>query len=165
MDLNRLRLLLAAPLASLFLVLSLCAFVTQRPASSGFLIPMVRLHHDPQEPLGCDGRPEFIRLTHDEKTWINEAEVPSDQLPHAISDLMENRAERVVYVIVDSDLSYGQFAAFLDRIANSTTDLRVVVVSGEVLIAFKKRPDHCDFVYPINEFAPPWNATAARLSH
>jgi hypothetical protein len=38
MDLNRLRLLVAAPMASLFLVLSLCAFVMQQPGSVGWQV-------------------------------------------------------------------------------------------------------------------------------
>lgn len=153
MDLNRLRSLLAAPMASLFLMLSLCVFVVQRPGSTGTRIPMIRLHHDPLEPTDCGGRTEFVRLTKDGKTWINEAEITPDRLAATVSYLMENRAERVVYVVVDSDLTYGQFAEFLATVENATTDLRVVVVSGEILRAFKENHDLCDFVYPANEFS------------
>jgi len=151
MDFNRLRLIVAPALASLFLILSLCAFVVQRPVSAGFRVPMVRIHHDPQEPYDCDGRPEFLRLTKDGRTWVNEAEIPGGQLASTVASLMENRAERVVYVMVDSELSYGQFAGFLGKIAAATSDLHVVVVSGEVRRAFEKRPDLCDFVYPVNQ--------------
>lgn len=65
---------------------------------------------------------------------------------------MESRAERVVYVVVDSDFSYGRFAEFLDKISGATPDLHVVVISGEVRKAFEKSHDLCDFVYPANEF-------------
>jgi biopolymer transport protein ExbD len=104
MDPFRLRSLIAPAMASLFLMLSLCAFMVQRPASVGFRIPMVRLHHDPLEPYDCDGRTEFLRLTKDGKTWINETEIPADQVRQRVATLMEDRAERVVYVVVDSEL-------------------------------------------------------------
>jgi hypothetical protein len=139
-------------MTSLFLVLSLCAFVVQKPESAGFRIPMIRLHHDPHEPYDCGGRTEFVRLTKDGRTWINETEVPSNRLVQTVSSLMENRAELVVYVIVDSDLSYGQFAEFLGKVKGAKTDLHVVVVSGDILRAFEKRHDVCDFVYSRNEF-------------
>jgi biopolymer transport protein ExbD len=155
MDLNRLLAILAAPFACLFLLLALYTFAVQKPASTGFRVPMIRLHHNPQEPTDCGGRTEFVRLTRDGKTWINEDEVAPDRLARTVSRLMENRAERVVYVVVDSDLSYGQFAGFLDKVEGSTTDLHVVVISGQILRAFQMNHDVCDFVYPATEFARP----------
>jgi biopolymer transport protein ExbD len=152
MDPFRFRVLIAPAMASLFLVLSLCAFVVQKPESVGIRIPMIRIHHDPHEPYDCGGRPVFVRLTRDGKSWINETEVTSNRLVPVVSALMENRAERVVYVVVDSDLSYGQFVTFLDRIKGATDDLHVVVVSGVILKAFKENHDLCDFIYPGNDF-------------
>lgn len=127
MDFNRLYAILAAPLTCLFLIPVLCTFAMQRPSSVGFRIPMIRLHHDPNQ-MTCDGRPEFVRLARDGKTWINGTEVPSGKLASTISGLMESRAERVVYVIADSDLSYGQFAALLGKVKGSTADFHVVVI-------------------------------------
>jgi len=152
MDLNRLRALVAAPIASLFLILSLCAFVIQSPHSLGFRIPMIRIHHNPNEPYDCGGRPEFVRLTKDGRTRINNIEVSSSRLAPTISGLMESRAERFVFVIVDSDLSYGQFAEFLGKVKGSTADLHVVVLSGAILKALNENHDLCDLVYPGNEF-------------
>lgn len=155
-------------MASLFLVLCLCAFVVQRPESVGFRIPMVRIHRTYQHEFSCDGRFEFIRLTRDGKTWINATEIPTDQVRQRVAALMENRAERVIYVIVDSELSYGQFAAFMDRIEGATDDLYVIVVSGETRREFMKNrvlvgplkvykmeenpPSVCDLVVSETEF-------------
>ena len=149
MGLDRLRTLLAAPLASLFLILSLSAFGGRTPPSYGFLIPVIQLHHEPQEPTDCGGRSEFIRLTKDGKTWINEDEFPPAQIAPAIASMMESRAERVVYVVVDSELSYWQFAGFLDQIQGATSDLHVVLVSGVVRREFETSHDLCDFVVPV----------------
>jgi biopolymer transport protein ExbD len=113
---------------------------------------VIRLHHNPNEPTDCGGRVEFVKLTKDGRTWINDTEVSSNRLAPTISALMENRAERIVYVVGDSDLSYGQFVEFLGKVKNATTDLHVVVVSGEILRAFEENHDLCDFVYPEKEF-------------
>jgi hypothetical protein len=165
MDPFRIRTLIAPAMASLFLVLSLCAFVVQRPEPVGFRIPMVRIHRTYQHEFSCDGRFEFFRLTRDGKTWINATEIPEDQVRLKVAHLMENRAERVVYVMVDSELSYGQFAAFMDSIEGATDDLHIIVVSGEIRREFMKNrvlvrplkaykmeespPSVCDFVYSV----------------
>ncbi len=155
MESDRLLALLTAPFASLFLVLSLSAFVAQTPVSEGIRIPVIRLHHDAQEPTDCDGRSEFVRLTADGKTWINSGEVPENRLTVTIANLMENRAERVAYLVADSDLSYGKFAGLLDKVTGATTNLHFVVVSGEIRRALEtNRELLCDFVYPAVEFRP-----------
>jgi len=140
--------LLAAPMASLFLILLVFGLIDWRPASVGFRVPMIRLHHDPNEPSDCGGRAEFVRLTKDGRTWINSEEIPAGQVQAAVAAQMANRAERVVYVVADSELSYGQFASFLDRVSGATSDLHVVLVSGEIRRAFEKNYDVCDFRYP-----------------
>jgi biopolymer transport protein ExbD len=152
MDLNRLRLLVAAPMASLFLVLSLCAFVLQQPRSVGIRIPMIRIHHKPMEMTDCGGNSVFLRMTKDGKTWMNSEELPADQLRQTVAKVMENRAERVVFVVVDSELTYSQFTGFWEKIAGATSDLHVIVVSGEVLREFKQNHDVCDFVISESEF-------------
>jgi biopolymer transport protein ExbD len=165
MNLNRLRSILAAPMAALFLILVLCIFAVRRPPSVGFSIPMVRIHRTYHNEFSCDGRFEFLRLTNDGKTWINEAKIPVNQVRHRVAALMEDRAERVVYVVVDSELSYGQFAEFLGKIEGATTDLHVVVISGEISREFMKErvlvsplktdrmeedsPSVCDPVFPV----------------
>ncbi len=138
MDLNRLSSLFGAPLASFFLILVLCTFAVQRPVSVGFNVPMVRIHRTLQHEFSCDGRFEFFRLTKDGKTWINAAEIPADQVRARVAALMENRAERVVYVIADSELSYGRFMEFLGKIEGATTDLHIVVISGEIRRMFEE---------------------------
>jgi hypothetical protein len=142
------RSLVAPASACLFLILVLWAFLAWQPVSKGFSFPMIRLQHDPNE-ISCDGRNEFLRLTKDGKTWINREEVPVERIRAEVAAIMENRAERVVYIEVDSELSIDQFAQFVDRVADSTSDLHLVLVSGEVRRALEQhKNDLCDFRYP-----------------
>jgi biopolymer transport protein ExbD len=168
MDFERLRSMVAVPFASLFLILLLCTMAVRRPAAVGFRVPVVRIHHDPNQPYDCDGRPEFVRLTRDEKTWINATEIPRDRIASKIAEIMETRAERIVYVMVDSEFTYGEFAEFMGQIEGSIPDLHVVVISGEVRRRFEKSREEfsktfdgrhfpsedplnvCDFVFSAN---------------
>ena len=153
MDLDRLLSIAAAPFCCMFLIVLVVSMARVRPQGSvGHSVPVVRIHHDPQEPTDCGGRTEFIRLTKDGRTWINEDQVPANRLVQRIAGLMKNRAERVVYFIADSELSFGQFAEFLDKVSGATSDLRVVVVSGEARRAFEKSHDVCDFVLSPDSF-------------
>jgi len=139
-------------------MLDLCAVLNLKPISVGMRIPVVRIHRDPNRGFSCDNRAVFLRLTRDGRTWINETEIPAGQFVPAVAEIMENRAERVAYIVVDSDLSYGQFAQFADKVAGAAAGLHVVVLSGEIRRAFENRQrealDECDLVFPANEFAP-----------
>jgi biopolymer transport protein ExbD len=153
MDADRLRVLLAAPLASLFLVLSLCAFVVQRPISAGIEIPIVRIHRDPNRNYTCDGRPLFMRLTKDGKSWINETEIPPNQIGPTVSIVMENRAKRVVYVVVDSELSYGQFVSFMNRMNSATPNLHLILISGAIRREFEASRNEFSKAFAKGQFA------------
>jgi biopolymer transport protein ExbD len=136
MDLNRLRQLVAAPLASVLMIMVLCTFVVRKPASSGIRIPLVRIHRNLYPGYTCDSRSIYLRYTADRKTWINEDEFPMSQLLPRLAEILENRAERVAYIVVDSNLSYGQFMEFTDKIKGTVQDLHVIVISGEIRRAF-----------------------------
>jgi len=113
---------------------------------------MIRIHHNPMEMTDCGGNSVFLRLTKDGKTWMNSEELSMDLLRQTVAKVMENRAERVVFVVVDSELTYGQFTGFWDKVAGATNDLHVIVVSGEILREFKKNHDLCDFAITESEF-------------
>jgi hypothetical protein len=73
MDLNRLRALLAAPMAALFLILLLSTFAVQRPASVGMYLPLPKVRTVPFKD--CDfvsDRSIVAQLHKDGSTWINE---------------------------------------------------------------------------------------------
>ena len=154
MDLYRLRALLAAPLASLFLVLAVCGFVIQRPVSAGIYIPVIR--NDPGSPQQqpCPNRSILLRLTKDGRAWINGTELSPSQIAPIVAEVTENRSKRDVYVLADSEVSYGQFAEFLGKIVGSTSDLHVGLISGDMRKLFEEYPVPCGFVFPANEFAP-----------
>ena len=130
MNLIRLRELLAAPVAGLLLLLILCVLVERRPQPAfGLRVPMMKLK---QHPLGyvCeDDIPIVLRLTADGRMWFNQTEVAPEHLGPLVAKVVESRGERVVYVMADPSVLYGQFAGFLGRVNYSVPDLHVVLLT------------------------------------
>ena len=98
MGLERFRTLLALPLASLFLILLVCASAIQQPPSMGVRMPLLRLR-PPRQDISCDGRWVFVELLDDGKIEVNLEPVPPQDVSTLVGKLMESHAERVVFLI------------------------------------------------------------------
>ena len=87
MDLNRLSSLVAAPMASLFLVLALCAFVGQRPGAVGMNLPIVQVRTVSYGD--CEGvdRDIVVLLHKDGSYWLNEEKAPTGKLGSKLSEI------------------------------------------------------------------------------
>ena len=156
MDLNRLRLLVAAPMAGLFLVLSLCALVQQRPASVGIFIPMIRVRTIPD--YDCPGVDRWIvvQLHKDGSYWINEEQVPANELRPRLTEIYENRKYKLIYMFSDPDVSFGEFASFYNTVASSTSDLRIGLRTRQLQEQFEKCPleSSCGLEWPDKTYIP-----------
>ena len=127
MDLNRLRSLLAAPLASLFLILAFCTFELQKPPSVGMVLPLARVREIPG--YNCPGvdRTIYAQLHKDGSYWINETQVPANELRLRLAEIYENRQEKILPISSDPDVSYGEFANFYSKVESSTSNLRIIL--------------------------------------
>ena len=156
MDLSRLRLLLAPALASLLLLLTPCIFSVQSPPSMGIKIPLLKLHHH-NDQMTCDGRWEFVQLLDDGTTKINEEQIREEDLAPLVSNIMESRAERVVYVVPSPGIPYSRFVETLSTLRKATPDLHIGVLSGKVRDAYMQPglDRHylpCDIEWPAGEY-------------
>jgi biopolymer transport protein ExbD len=164
MNASQLRLWLAAPMASLFLVLSLCAFAMERTSSTGIYIPLLRLHRSTQAEFSCDGRFIFVQLRADGTTWINEESIPFEQLRARLTKLMENRAEPVAFLVPESDISYPRFIYAVDAMRKASSDMHIGVLSGKLRNEYlqtgknhklaEPRYVPCDIIWPSHESEP-----------
>ena len=173
MDLSRLRMLLAAPVASLFVVLLLCELAVHRPQPAvGLRVPMVKLKKHSQGYMCEDDWPHVVRLAADGRMWFVRTEVAPDKLGPLIAKVNEGRHEHVLYLLVDPSVSYEQFADFLDKVQSSTSGLHVLLLSGQLrnytgpVVVHIPPPDQtvffpsCDFEWSENGFdAPSMNET------
>jgi biopolymer transport protein ExbD len=155
MDPFRLRSLIAPAMASLFLVLSLCAFVVQRPPSVGIHIPMTRVRAVPFSDC-FDDRDVFVRIDKDGSTWINQTRENPGKLGPVLAEIFQNRNEqRVVYVLPDPDVSFGEFADIYDKVASSTQDLHVGLITSQLTAQLEQCPlgSTCGFEWPDQRYS------------
>ena len=153
MDLYRLRALLAAPLASLLLVLVICGFVIQRPVSAGIHMPMTKVEVIPAEDCfrGLRDRDIVLRIKNDGTTWINETIESRGIIRETLSKIYENRDEKIAYFLVDPDVPYGEFADFYDQAASSTPDLHIGLLTRGLRNQVEQCPSGsgCTIEWPI----------------
>ncbi|MGA2890871.1 MAG: hypothetical protein ABSE51_22850 [Terracidiphilus sp.] len=158
MDLNHLGSLLAAPMASLFLVLSLCAFMLQGPrtvsGSVGMHVPTTRVRTIPLNDC-FDGRDIFVKIHNDGNTTINETRKRPDELGQMIAEIMQNRDQRVVYMLPDPDISFGEFADIYSRVASSTPDVHVGLITRQINKELRQCPEGsvCGLDWPDHGYA------------
>jgi len=148
MVLNRLRVLLAASMTCLFLILILSVFAVQKPVPTGIAMPVVRLRPDRWQS-SCDGRFVFIQVLADGKTKINGTEIEPKNLMARVGAIMELRVERVVYLVPDAGISYARFVETLDGLNKAAPDVHIAVLSGSLRDEFfQKGLQPCDIDWP-----------------
>lgn len=78
-----------------------------------------------------DDIPIVLRLTSDGRMWFNWTEVAPERLGPLVAEVVEGRGERVVYVMADPSVPFGQFAEFLARVNSSEPGLHVVLLTDK----------------------------------
>ncbi len=157
MDLDRLRSLLAAPMAGLFLILALCTFAVQRPASMGIQIPLLKVRTHPYKD--CDflsDRNIVVQLHNDGSTWINETRVSAGELRPRLAEIYENRMKKVIFVRPDPEVSFGNFADIYNEVASSTNDLHIILSTRQLDEELHKCPEgsSCGLEWPDRTYEP-----------
>ncbi|MGA3373654.1 MAG: hypothetical protein ABSC48_18045 [Terracidiphilus sp.] len=156
MDLFRLRALIAPVMASLFLVLSLCAFVLPRPASAGMHLPVLRVWAIPG--YDCPGVDRWIvvQLHKDGSYWINETQVPANELRAKLTEIYENRKEKYILMFPNTDVSFGEFANFYSAVVSSTSNLRIILRTRQLQEQLDLCPEFgsCGLDWPDRQYTP-----------
>jgi hypothetical protein len=144
--------MIAAPMASLFLTLSLCVAGIGSRTPAGIRFPLLRMRASHSGLCG-DDRVVVVSLRQGGDLKINQNRITWDALAPTIARIMQYRAERVIYVLPYSEISYTEFANLMDKVAGSTTDLHIALLSGNLRRTMKEhRFDTCDLDWPQSEF-------------
>jgi biopolymer transport protein ExbD len=136
MDMDRLATPLLASLVGVLLILSLCAVVIERSVSTGMVLPMPRVGALPFSE--CDyvsDRDIVVLIKRDGSTQINETPVPMGELKARLTQIYENRLERIIYINSDPEVPYGAFANAYDLVASSTENLHIGLLTPQLMDA------------------------------
>ena len=125
-NLDSLLAMMAAPFSALFLVLAVCAFAPRQPAEGTHLI---LLSARPCPPCCVDGREEIVHWGPGQEVWINEERVGAEKAPARIAELMENRAERAIYLMPDREVPYQEVTELASRLQASVDGLYIGLVT------------------------------------
>ena len=134
MDIDRLRAVLAAPMACLFLILTLCVFAVRRPVSTGIRSPMMHLRAVPLS--NCEFNGFTLSVSADGTVSTHWDQIPLDRVPLITSEVTQYRTDRIVYVIADPKAPFGRLMDVVDRIAKVRPAVRAVVVTPETQVDF-----------------------------
>jgi biopolymer transport protein ExbD len=128
----------AGAVTGLFLILGLCAAVFSISGAHGvsLLLPSAPLSSD------CgDSRDVVIHWKDDGSVWLNEENVGAVRAPARVAEIMQNRAERVVFLIPGKGESVQDVASLAARLNNSVDDLHIGLVTNRQ-IEEMTRTDH-----------------------
>jgi biopolymer transport protein ExbD len=165
MDLNRLRQLVAAPVACLFLILILCVFAVQRPESTGILIPMMRVRAEPLSFCEFNGFTIYLRSDGTLGGGSRDQVVSRDVMLSRIRDARDNIQDDTIFVIADPEVPYGDLASLLADIHDTAPADHIAVVTraGQIQawsipgrVPLEPWADRCRFEWPATAGQPKW---------
>jgi hypothetical protein len=73
-----------------------------------------------------------------------------------LGEIYENREYKLIYMFVDPDVSYGEFARFYGTVASSTPGLRIGLRTRQMEAEFQQCPQgsSCGLEWPDHTFIP-----------
>jgi hypothetical protein len=91
----------------------------------------------------CDftsDRNVVVQLHNDGSSWINETHVSREKLGPILTEIYENRAEKVIYMLSDPDIPYGEFANFYKTVDSSTSNIHIVLLTPKMQALIQQCP-------------------------
>ncbi|MGB8260856.1 MAG: hypothetical protein WCE75_10920 [Terracidiphilus sp.] len=144
---------MSAPLAAVFLLLTLVAFAGRQGQTAGFRIHIYPLHPVEHPESECNWRQILLRLDGDGAVRINETHVPIEELRARLANIFDNRAVKQVFVLADSNVSYQSFMEFFSQIDGASPGLEVVLISGDLRSAAEQ-----ELIFPCVFLVPPFRS-------
>ena len=167
MNLNRLRELVAAPMACLSLILIFCILAIERPVSTGILIPMMRKRAEPLSFCEFNGFTVYLRSDGKIAGGSQDDVISRDVMLSRIREAKDNIQDDTIFVIADPDVSYGDVIKLISDIHSAVPPDHIALVTraGQVegISMSGEAPsdmyaDRCQFVWPAVKGQPRWSS-------
>jgi len=129
MNMGSLRTYLAAPFASLFGILAVCACVVHWPVPVGVSIPMMRLRHEPLTNCEFNGFTYYIRGDGSLTSGWRDGPASRNELLSRVHEARDNVQDDTFYVIADPDSRFGDVAPLLAEIQQNAAPNHVALVT------------------------------------
>ncbi len=94
------------PMVDVMLVLLIIFMVITPMLSKGISVDMVKTVNPVSMQAADKSDAIIIAVTRDGKTYLNTTQMPADQLPGKVKDMLTNRLDKMCYVRADSRARY-----------------------------------------------------------
>ena len=110
------------PMVDVMLVLLIIFMVITPMLSKGISVDMVRT----KNPIAMQGADKddavLIAVTREGRVYLGTTQMPADQLPQKIKDLLTNRLDKMVYLRADSRARYETVVDVVDNLRAAGVD-------------------------------------------
>ncbi|MEK7405334.1 MAG: biopolymer transporter ExbD [Acidobacteriota bacterium] len=110
------------PMVDVMLVLLIIFMVITPMLSKGISVDMVKTRN----PIAMQGADKddtiLVAVTREGRTFLGTTQMPPDQLPQKVKDLLANRLDKMVYIRSDSRARYEKVVEVVDNLRASGVD-------------------------------------------
>jgi biopolymer transport protein ExbD/biopolymer transport protein TolR len=110
------------PMVDVMLVLLIIFIVVTPMLSKGITVDMAKTKN-PSPMQNADKEDAvLVAVTRDGRTYLGTTQMPADQLPSKVKDMLTNKLDKTVYVRADSRARYEKVAEVVDNLRAAGVD-------------------------------------------
>jgi biopolymer transport protein ExbD/biopolymer transport protein TolR len=110
------------PMVDVMLVLLIIFMVITPMLSKGISVDMVKTVNPVPMQAADKSDAIIIAVTRDGKTYLNTTQMPADQLPGKVKDMLTNRLDKMCYVRADSRARYEKVVDVVNNLRAAGVD-------------------------------------------
>ena len=110
------------PMVDVMLVLLIIFMVITPMLSKGVSVDLVKTHNPIAMQAADKSDAIVVAVTRDGKTYLNTTQMPADQLPAKVKDLLTNRLAKTCFVKADARAKYERVVDVVNNLRASGVD-------------------------------------------
>ncbi len=110
------------PMVDVMLVMLIIFMVITPMLSKGVSVDFAQTHNPIPMPDAEKSDAIVVAVTHDGKTYLNTTQMPPEDLPPKIKDLLANRLDKTVFLKADRRAMYGRVVEVVDNLRAAGVD-------------------------------------------
>jgi len=110
------------PMVDVMLVLLIIFMVITPMLSKGISVDMVKTVNPVPMQAADKSDAIIVAITRDGKTYLNTTQMPPDQLPGKVKDMLTNRLDKMCYVRADSRAKYEKVVDVVNNLRAAGVD-------------------------------------------
>ncbi len=110
------------PMVDVMLVMLIIFMVITPMLSKGVSVDMVKTRNPISMQAADKSDAVLVAVTRDGKSFLGTTQIPADQLPAKVKDLLTNRLDKMVFIRADSRARYEKVVDVIDNLRAAGVD-------------------------------------------